>query len=280
MTNAKSFVEGKLVLVTGATDGIGKATALQLASLGARVIIHGRSSERAKAVREQIERETGNNKLGVAVADFSSLQEVRRLASELRTVHSELRVLINNAGIFSQRYALSHDGFEETFAINYLAPFLLTNLLVDRFMSNAPSRIVNVTSTLHRGASLNLNADEDTYDGHAAYGTSKLALALYSVELAERLRGRGVTVNCLHPGGVNTKLLRAGFGAYGISPESGAEVPVRVASGAEFEQITGKYFDRTGEARPDPRVEDKALRKELWDYTERVLSGVGVLYAA
>lgn len=262
-----NFAHGKTVLVTGATDGIGKATAMALAHAGAKVVVHGRDRARAEATLHEIEATTGNRDCSIAIADFTSLAQVRALAADIRDEHPDLRVLINNAGIYSGRYHLSQDGFELTFAVNHLAPFLLTNLLLDMLIANAPARIVTVSSTLHRSAGLDLAIErgERRYDGHETYATSKLANVLFTFELAERLRGTGVTANCLHPGGVNTKLLRAGFGAGGMSPAEGARTSVYLATAPELENVTGKYFAREHEAEPDPRARDTALRRRFFE---------------
>lgn len=264
---AANFAENRKILITGATDGIGKATAQELAALGARVIIHGRNLEKAETVIAEI---GGSVEPRPMIADFASLREVRELARQVKNEHPDLCMLINNAGLYSDQKRTTEDGHDLSFQVNHLSPFLLTLLLVDLLKSNAPARIVTVSSTLHQGAELdfgNLQA-ERSYEGHDAYGTSKLANALFARELAERLEGTDVTSNYLHPGGVNTKLLRAGFGGGGISPREGARTSVRLAADPGLQKISGKYFVREKEAEPDHRVEDADLRKRLWEYCE------------
>lgn len=276
MKERESFVTRKTILITGSTDGIGKETARRLAALGARVVLHGRNGDKLKATQREMIHNTGNRQIHAILADLSEIAQVEELAAEVGRRFPKIKVLINNAGTYQQSQRLTRDAIEETFAVNYMAPFLLSLRLARLLGSNAPSRIVNVCSRLHEGADLDfINLETQTeYDGHEAYASSKLALAMFSAELAERLRNTGVTVNFLHPGGVNTKLLRSGFGAWGVSPERGADVSVFLASTPDL-KTTGGYFTPMGLAEPDPRVGRAILRRELWDYTERLLVSCG-----
>jgi len=269
----ENSVQDKIVLVTGSTDGIGKETARKLARHGAKVIIHGRDHAKVQAVADEIRQSTGSRDINFLVADFSCFPEVGRMVTEIRKTFPTLQILINNAGVYSDGYRITDDGFEQTLQVQYLIPFLLTNLLLDILAGNRPSRIVNVTSVLHKGAELDFTRlqDPSRYEGHAAYSTSKLALTLYTFELAERVQNLSVTVNCVHPGAVNTKLLRAGVGSHGMTPEQGAEAPFFVAATPELADTTGKYFERDQQAEPDPRAYNQDLRKRLWEHTEHLL---------
>ena len=238
-------MKDKIVLITGSTDGIGKETALQLAQLGATVIVHGRNAERCQVACDDIRRATSNPNVDFVVADLSSQPEVRRMAVEVLARTDRLHVLINNAGVIVLKRQLTEDGLEMTFAVNHLAPFLLTNLLLDRLKSSAPARIVNVSSMVHYDAPLKFDnlQSEKNYNGITAYKQSKLGNVLFTFELAERLKGSGVTVNCLHPGIVATKLLDTGWGwSNGLSSAQGAALSVYLATSPAVENMTGKHF--------------------------------------
>lgn len=265
----------KTVLITGATHGIGRETALKLALAGCRVLLHGRTPERAEAAAADIRRLTGNDRVLPVAADLSSMAEVRSLAARVESSFDRIEVLINNAGVFMNERVLTVDGLETTFAVNHLAPFLLTNLLLDLLRRSAPARVVNVSSISHQNARLDLDdlQGERGYSGYEAYAASKLANVLFTVELADRLRGTGVTVNCLHPGVVATKLLRAGFSIPGAPVESGAETPVWLALAPEVETVTGKYFIKRQPQQPSPLALNKGLRRRLWEESAR-LAGV------
>jgi retinol dehydrogenase-14 len=261
----------KTILVTGATDGIGKATALQLATQGAHVIVHGRSADKVQQTAAEIQSRTGQ-RAETLVADFASLAQVRACGEEITARFTRLDVLLHNAGVFMKTRMLTGDGYEMTFAVNHLAPFLLTYLVIDLLRRNGSARIVTVSSITHMGSPCDFDnlQGEKRYDGHAAYSVSKLANALFTVELAERLRGSGITANCLHPGVVATKLLRAGFGDMsGRSPERGAETSVYLAMSPEVEGTTGKFFMSKRVAEPSPLVRDAVIRTRLWQLSEQ-----------
>jgi len=271
-------MNGKVGLVTGATDGIGKEAALALARRGARVLVHGRDSEKGRAVVEAIARATGNGDVDYLHADFASLGQVRELAEHVERRTGRLDVLVNNAGLFSRRRLLTEDGFELTFQVNYLAHFLLTVRLLDLLRQSAPSRIVIVSSMTHEGAALPLDdlRAERGYNGHRAYAASKLAELLITRELARRLEGTGVTANALHPGGVRTKLLREGWGAvgsFGVSPARAARTVVYLASSPEVQGVTGGYFVHERRREPSREARDPELARELWNVSER-LAGI------
>jgi NAD(P)-dependent dehydrogenase (short-subunit alcohol dehydrogenase family) len=263
---------GKTVLVTGSTDGIGRQTALELADRGARVLVHGRDAGRVEAVVAAI-RELEAPAEGF-IADLSSLGQVRGLARDVSEAAPHLHILINNAGTFLRRRRLTEDGFETTLAVNHLAPFLLTNLLLPLLRASAPARVITVASQAHRSGYLdwdNLNG-EQTYDGHSAYALSKLCNILFTYELAERLRGTGVTATCLHPGVVGTKLLEAGFpGLSGTSLPEGARTSVLLASSSQMAEVTGAYFVGRRAERSSGTSYDPQARSRLWEETRRMV---------
>lgn len=278
-------LERKTCLVTGATSGIGKETAVGLARLGARVLIAGRNAEKAEATRGDIVRKSANKRVGVLLADLSSLAEVRKLADSLLSTTPELHVLVNNAGIVHTRRRVTVDGFEATFAVNYLAGFLLTNLLLDRLKQSAPARIVNVASDAHRFGSIDWDdlqserayRDSPIAAGMRVYGASKLANILFNTELARRLEGSGVTANCLHPGFVRSGLGRNNtrpaerivaslVRPFGKSAARGAETPIHLAAAPELEGVSGRYFANKRESRRlSAAARDAGAARRLWD---------------
>ena len=278
----------KVVLITGATNGIGKAAALALAKQGATVVIVGRSAAKTEETAAEIRQQSGVT-VDSFLADLSSMAEVRRLAGEFQQRYSRLDVLVNNAGAFYAKREVSVDGYEMTFALNHLSYFLLTNLLLDRLKASAPSRIVNVSSDAHRGAKINLEdlQLETSYSAMGpAYGRSKLANILFSYELARRLEGTGVTVNALHPGLVATgfaannaglvmQMFRLVTRLFGKTPEQGAETIVHLASSPEVEGVTGKYWSQrkaVDSSEVSYNVDDQ---KRLWEMSAE-MTGLGV----
>jgi NAD(P)-dependent dehydrogenase (short-subunit alcohol dehydrogenase family) len=261
----------KTILITGATDGIGKASALELARQGHRILIHGRDAARGQKVVQEIRHATRNTQIELLLADFSSLDAVRKLAAQIKERYSRLDILINNAGVFMRHRALTRDGFEMTFAVNHLAPFLLTNLLLDRITASAPARIVHVSSGTHRSGKIEWDnlLGERHYDGYDAYARSKLANVLFAYALADRLQGTQVTSNALHPGVIRTKLLHAGWGGGGSDLARGAETIVYAATAPEMENVTGRYFDNKRETASSDRSHDKQLQLDLWDASAR-----------
>jgi retinol dehydrogenase 14 len=260
-------------MVTGATDGIGKETARELAGRGARLLLHGRDAGRAAAARRDICATTGNDDVQVVLADFTSLAQVRALAAQVRTLTGKLHVLVDNAGVYQERRHLTEDGLETTFQVNYLAPFLLTNLLLEPLLAAAPSRVVVVSSAVHQRAPIDLNDLQGArrYDGYSAYGLSKLGDLLFTYELAERLSGTGVIVNALHPGAVSTKLLHAGFRASGgATPAEGARTAVYLAASPDVEGVTGGYFVDERRTTSSPASYNRELRAAFWKLSERL----------
>jgi NAD(P)-dependent dehydrogenase (short-subunit alcohol dehydrogenase family) len=241
------------VLVTGATDGLGRRVARELAAKGATVLLHGRSPERLETTLEELRGETGSEKLGSYLADLSSLAEVRGLAERVLSEQDRLDVLVNNAGIISRGREESQDGHELTFAVNYLSHFLLTGLLLPLLRNSAPARIVNGASAGQSPIDFGDPMLERGYDAMGAYTRSKLAQVVFTFELAERLSGIGVTANALHPASLmDTKMVRETFGYAMSTVEEGAEAVVRLAASPELEGVAGRYFDGTREARRQP----------------------------
>lgn len=261
-------MQDKIVLVTGSTDGIGKQIALELAKLGATVLLHGRSAERGEKALADIRAACRDPHLDFFLADLSSQRQVRLLAAQVQARYDRLHVLINNAGVYTKRREFTEDGLELTFAVNHLAPFLLTNLLLERLKKGAPARIITMSSMLHQRSLVDFNnlQGERFYDGNQAYGLSKLGNVLFTVELAQRLQGTGVTANCLHPGAINTKMLRAAFsGMQGESVAAGAATPVYLATAPEVAGLSGYYFDNKRSAKPSPLAQDLELRRKFWE---------------
>jgi NAD(P)-dependent dehydrogenase (short-subunit alcohol dehydrogenase family) len=272
---------GRTCVVTGATRGIGRATAESLARAGASVVLVVRSAEDGALVARDIA-ESAPIKPDVLTADLSSQASIRMAAAEIGRRYPSLHVLINNAAVFTRRRELTVDGLELQFAVNHLAYFLLTNLVLDQLRAGAPSRIINVSSGTHAGAALDF-ADlqgEMSYSGNRAYSQSKLANILFTYELARRLVGTGITANCLHPGVIATQLLadymgvpvagRALARTFGAKPEAGAETIVYLATSSDVESITGKYFENK---RPGPSSResyDEAAARRLWEISERL----------
>src|SRR2546428_2906865 len=232
-------MKDKVVMVTGANSGIGKAASLALAKMGATIVMVARNKERGEAARSEIIRESQNNSVDLLLADLASLESVRQLATEFQKKYSKLHVLINNAGLFNQRRHVTTDGYENTLATNYLAPFLLTNLQLDLLKTSAPSRIINVSSVGHYNGHINfddLNLEKE-YGGWKAYGQSKLALVLFTHELAKKLKGTGVTVNSVHPGTVATNIWTRPFGPAGfivVLPKFFIKGPAKGGGGSGF----------------------------------------------
>ena len=282
MDNQDQSMAGKTCLVTGATAGIGKETALGLARQGATVVVAGRNRERCTATVEQIKAQTGNSSVDFLVADLSSLQEVRKLASQVKESYPRLDVLVNNAGAIMLSRRLSVDGIELTIALNHLSYFLLTNLLLDHLAASAPARIVNVSSSSHRKARIRFDDLEGQrrYCGMRAYSQSKLANVFFTYELARRLEGTGVTANALHPGPVSTNFLSNNgklgqvlcffMGLRGMSAPKGALTSIYLASSAEVEGVTGRFYEKSREVRSSPSSYDRSVAERLWQVSAKM----------
>ena len=277
---------GRTCLVTGASSGIGEETALGMARLGARVILVGRSRERGERALARVRTESGNDRVELRLADLASLTEIRRLAAEVVETCPRLHVLVNNAGIVNLRRTTSIDGFETMFAVNHLAYFLLTNLLLERLIASAPARVVNVASEAHRFGTLEIDdlQSERSYGAMRSYGRTKFANILFTYEFARRLEGTGVTAHCVHPGAVATRLGRnnglLGRVVTGLlrrffrSPARGAAPSLHAATAEELEGVTGRYFSARGEIRSAPANYDPTLARQLWERSA-ALTGLG-----
>ena len=268
--------ELRVAIVTGASSGIGLYTALGLARAGMRVVMAGRDRARTETARRFVTERSGSDRVETALADFSRLAEVRRLAGEILSAHDRIDVLVNNAGLFSPKYRLSADGFELTFAVNHLAPFLLTNLLLDRLQASAPARIVTVASEAHRGQRIDIGDLTRPRDWTMmkAYGRSKLCNILFTHELASRVDPSKVVATCLHPGMVATGIgQRGGLVGLGwrlmkpfmLGPEQGAETPVFLATLPDPTPFHGRYVIRKAVEEPDAAAQDNNLAHRLWD---------------
>jgi NAD(P)-dependent dehydrogenase (short-subunit alcohol dehydrogenase family) len=279
----ESTMQGKVCLVTGSSSGIGKVTARELARLGATVVMVCRNRAKGEAAQAEIKAATGNERVELILADLTSLADVRRAAAEFKERYTRLHVLIHNAGGVSSVRRVTPDGLEVTFVVNYLAPFLLTELLLDVLKASAPARIVNVSSAAHQGGKIDFDdlQGEKGYSMWRAYGQAKLALILFTYELARRLEGSGVTVNALHPGVIASdfgqglgKFFRVGWklaAPFMTSVERGAQTTLYLATSPEVEGISGKYFANRKEVRSSRRSYDQAVRQRLWQVSEELV---------
>lgn len=281
MSNA--IMTGKICLITGGTNGIGKRTALVLAKMGATVVIVGRSAPKTAQVVEEIRASSGNPNVDSLLADLSSQRDVRRLADKFKSKYQYLHVLINNAGAAFMKRQLSVDGIEMTLALDHLAYFLLTNLLLDTLIASTPARIINVSSGAHTSGRIEFNnlQGERAY-GPGAYPNSKLANILFTVELAQRLEDTCVTVNALHPGftatgfGKNNGKVMSALVSILVplvarSPAKGAETSIYPASSPEVEGITGKYFFNSHETPTAVQATDRSDAEKLWSVSAELV---------
>jgi NAD(P)-dependent dehydrogenase (short-subunit alcohol dehydrogenase family) len=276
MAPSEGPLDGKVCVVTGASSGIGKATSLALARLGADVILVCRDAGRGEAALAGVDAVAAAGRPGLEIADLSSQQEVRALAARLSRL-DRLDVLINNAGLVIADHRVSADGFEYTFALNHLAPFLLTSSLREKLVASAPARVITVSSAAHRAARLDLADLQLTghYNGWRAYANSKLANILFTTELASRLAGTGVTANCVHPGTVNTgfgrdggTLLRFGIDLsrrFLLTAAQGADTVVYLASSPDVAAATGGYYIKRKRRVPSGAARDAATARRLWE---------------
>jgi NAD(P)-dependent dehydrogenase (short-subunit alcohol dehydrogenase family) len=275
---------GRICVVTGATRGIGRATAQGLAELGATMVLIARRREDGEKAAHEIAARAGTTP-DVVPADLSSQTSIRRAAADLQRRYPRLHVLINNAGVIPQRRETTVDGLEMQLAVNHLAYFLLTGLLLPQLVAGAPSRIINVSSGAHSHVSLDFDdlQAERGYRAKPVYSRSKLANILFTYELSRRLGGTGVTANCLNPGVVATGMLADYMGVprtgeafastFGAKPEEGAETSIYLASSPEVESVSGKYFERKQPVASSQESYDEATARRLWEVSER-LSGL------
>jgi NAD(P)-dependent dehydrogenase (short-subunit alcohol dehydrogenase family) len=284
---ATSNMQGKVCLVTGSSSGIGKVTARELAKMGATVVMVCRNRAKGEAAKAEIKEESSNDQVDLIVADLSELSQVRRVANEFKQQYSQLHVLINNAGGVNGEHKVTTDGLELTFATNYLAPFLLTEQLLDVLKASAPARIVNVSSNAHALGKIDFADLQGTrkYSSAKAYSQSKLAQIYFTYELADQLKGTGVTVNALHPGPVNSNFNNGMKGfmhaigvlfylIMGIDAEKGAQTTLYVATSPEVEGVSGKYFSQSKQGKETPssqRSYDVAIRRRLWEVSQELI---------
>jgi NAD(P)-dependent dehydrogenase (short-subunit alcohol dehydrogenase family) len=269
-------VEEQTILITGATDGLGKELAAALAGAGATVLIHGRDGQRGRDAIEEIRSRTGSDRLEWLRADLASLQEVRDLARRLTDANGRIDVLVNNAGIGTTlpgdgQRQVSRDGYELRFAVNYLAGYLLTRLLLARLKQSAPARIVNVSSAGQAAIDFDDVMLERRYDGVQAYCQSKLAQVMFTFDLADELGDRGVTANCLHPATyMPTKMVRAAGVRPVSSLEDGLNATLRLVGDPALDGVSGQYFNGTREAAPHPQAQDPDARRRLRELSDRL----------
>ncbi len=278
-------MDGKTCLITGGSDGIGYAAALELARMGATVLIAGRNPAKTAAATARIIEDTGNRSVRYLLADMSSQSEVRRLAAQIKEELPKLDVLINNAGAVFLSRRQSVDGVEMTFALNHLGPFLLTTLLLHFMRGSSPARIVNISSGAHFSAR-NFRLEDlpmlESSGGYRAYARSKLCNILFTYELARRLEGTGLTVNALHPGLVRTNIARNNgllgrvvnffIGAGGVNAARGAKTLIYLATSPEVEGLTGRYFVDSRAVQSSALSYDAGLASSLWELSERLIN--------
>jgi NAD(P)-dependent dehydrogenase (short-subunit alcohol dehydrogenase family) len=280
----KDNMNGKVCLVTGGTNGIGKSTAQALARIGATVVIVGRDAQKTSEVVQEIRAASSNPNVDSLLADLSSQQEVRRLAKDFKSKYSHLHMLLNNAGAVFMQRQISVDGVEMTFALNHLASFLLTNLLLNTIKASAPARIINVSSNAHTTGKIEFdNLQGERNYSPRVYENSKLANILFTMELARRLEGTGVTVNALHPGFTatgfaknNGKVMATLVSIFAPlvarSPEKGAETSIFLASSPSVEGMTGKYFYDSQMIAAAPQATDMVVARKLWEASTELIN--------
>ena len=268
-------IEEQVILITGATDGLGKQAALELAKKGATVLLHGRNSKKTKQTFEEIRSATGNDKLKYYLADFAALEEVRHLAQSIKDKHDRLDILINNAGMGAgernnAKRELSQDGYELRFAVNYLAPFLLTHLILPLIQSSTPAKIINVASVGQSAIDFDDVMLEKNYDGIRAYSQSKLALVMFTFDLAKKLK-QDITVNCLHPASLmNTKMVLETFGSSMSTIEEGTDALLYLVESPDLDEVTGEFFNGKQIAQADAQAYDEKARQQLWNLSKEL----------
>jgi retinol dehydrogenase-12 len=273
------WIKDKICLVTGASSGIGLATSWQLAKLGATVVMIARDDDRGRAAKLKVLDKSGNQNVHVFLVDFASLPQIRGLAKKFQAKFPALHVLINNAAVIPLNRQTSEDGYELQFAVNHLAPFLLTNLLLPMMKASQPARIINVSSSVHHSGRINFDdlQSKRRYHPNHVYANTKLANVLFTTQLAKMLLGSGVTANCLHPGVIDTKLYKNYMGT--VRPagadddelERGAATTVYLASSGEVEDISGKYFAYQQERQTSSTSQNEDLARRLWQVSAKLV---------
>jgi retinol dehydrogenase 14 len=282
MMSQFGLMRGKTVIITGANSGIGKATAIDLAKMGATVVMACRNMERGQAALAEVKATSKSSSACVMTLDLASQASVRSFAQDFGGKFQRLDVLVNNAGVMVNKREFTPDKIVSTFAVNYLSHFLLTNLLLAKLKASAPSRVVNVTSAVHKDVKIDFRnlQQKKGYKQFKSYAQSKLAMVLFTYELARRLQGTGVTANCVHPGTVGTNLGRSDQGILGAvmkittsflaTPDEGAKTPVYLASDPRLVGVTGKYFVDKTEKTSSPESYNEADAKRLWKESEKL----------
>ncbi|UNC92178.1 SDR family oxidoreductase [Candidatus Contubernalis alkalaceticus] len=278
-----------IVVITGANSGMGKATSIELAKIGAVIVMLCRSKERGEEALQNVRAISGNNSVELMLCDLGSIKSIRNFCVEFKKKYQQLNVLINNAGVILPGYHQTADGFELHFGVNHLGHFLLTNVLLNILIASAPARIINVTSGAHKTGKIyfeDVNLKKN-YTFWRAYAQSKLANIMFTYELSERLKGTGVTANCLHPGAVATSMginRDTGFGTlitrllrpFFQTPEQGAETAIYLATSSDIEGVTGRYFYRKRSVPSSKSSYDKAIAKKLWDLSKKLVEFKGL----
>jgi retinol dehydrogenase 12 len=270
-------MEKPICLITGATEGVGKATVIELARKGFAVVLAARNAEKAQAVKEEVVASTANPDVDYIIADLRSLTQIRGLAETFRRRYPRLNVLINNAGIFAPARVMTEVGFETTYQVNYLSHFYLTHLLLDELRKSGEGRIINLSSSVYVAGKFDVNnlQSEKRFSTFGAYSDSKLLMLLFTIELAERLKGTGVTANAVHPGVVRTQMMLRAPGVFrliaylalpfALSPQKGAATSVYLASSAEVKDVSGRYFTRCRATTFKTTFNTPNNRNLLWD---------------
>ena len=277
-------MDNRVCLITGATEGVGRATAVQLAAQGVTVVLAARDANKAEALAREIATLTGNNTTEYVVGDLASLQQTRALAERFKSRHSRLDVLINNAGVFLPKRTVTGDGFETTFQVNYLSHVLLTQLLLETLEQSAQGRIINLSSSVYSGARFdptNLQS-EHKFSVFGTYAASKLLVLMFTEELAARLAGTRVTANAMHPGIVRTRMMLKAPGAFriisylwlpfSISPHKGARTAVHLATSPDLARVSGHYFTRSRQTATKNKFDTPENRALLWRLTMQTLN--------
>jgi len=282
-------LQGKICIVTGSNSGIGKETAIALAEKGATVIMLVRNKEKGEAARNEIVENTGNDSIELMLCDLALTSEIKRFAQEFGNKYSRLDVLVNNAGAVFSKREVTEEGLERTLAVNYIAPFILTHELLPILKTSSPSRIINISSGLHKSAKINLDdiQNEHGYKSRKVYGQAKLYVIMYTYELARRLEGTGVTANVLHPGFVATnlgqnsgstssKIMFKMMKPFQIRPEEGAETSIYLATSEDLIGVNGAYFHKKEQITSSEISYNQTLQHTLWDKTLELLKSSGI----